>query len=123
MIDAKQLRIGNWVFDNFGYPDQITADWFGAFDMELDNVTENTFIPLTYEMLEKCGFVKTNGFIWNTENDGIADIYDKGGFRIHVEVSRGVFYTTQPKSVDYKYVHQLQNLYFALTGTELEINL
>ncbi len=123
MIDAKELRVGNWIMvagtgELHPIPAKVSDISVLFYNPELAGK-----IPLTYEILEKCGFSKTNGFIWNVENDRIADIYDKGDFRIHAEVSRGVFYTTQPKSIDYKYVHQLQNLYFILTGTELEIKL
>jgi hypothetical protein len=83
-------------------------------------------IPLTPELLEKCGFVRSqdedensltlvNGrktFKWVEGND---DDY----FLIY-QTDCGLDYNT---AFELEHLHQLQNLYYALTGEELEINL
>jgi hypothetical protein len=63
-------------------------------------------IPLTEEWLLKLGFEKTQGcFLKNgIRLLAIRDLYFRGSF---------------PIKTDIKFVHQLQNLYFALTNQEL----
>ena len=110
-MKTNELRIGNLVKDLDGYlckiasGDQIDWTWEA--------------IPLTKEWLLKFGF-KHNRY------------YDMYNIRIHnnvplwVTIIDGVgrvSITTNPiKLADINYVHQLQNLYFALTGKELKIN-
>lgn len=68
-------------------------------------------IQLTEEILLKFDFDKIeNGTYLN---------------KFYVTIVSGyfVFWITDIYSVAIKYVHELQNLYFALTGEELEINL
>lgn len=75
-------------------------------------------IPLTEERLLKCGFTKSKleGYDVHFKyshyllHSGITALYNSE-FSIKLDdVARGI-----------KYLHQLQNLYFALTGEELEI--
>lgn len=75
-------------------------------------------VPLTPEILEKCGAVKVEGE-WQFK---VAICALWISFRFHAshcysEIG-GIYLGGQ-----IKYVHQLQNLYFALTGTELEVKL
>ena len=69
-------------------------------------------IPLTEEWLLKFGLLKTKNSVLM---GGYELIYDDKNNMYNVFVYHGIFCTI-------KYVHQLQNLYFALTGEELKIN-
>lgn len=75
-------------------------------------------IPLTEEILLKCGFAKSS--------DGEHFFIGHYGFCL---VHDGQDYCMKPVIIDpmviayCRYLHQLQNLYFALTGKELEVNL
>lgn len=82
-------------------------------------------IPLTPEILEKCGFIKGRD---KDYPKSIADYYRKGRWlikltgpeydceiRISISWHKNITHITS--------LHQLQNLYFALLGEELEINL
>ena len=71
-------------------------------------------IPLTKEILLKCGFVKRNILFINDTIPFVKIV--KCGDYFDVIIGN-VFY------VKLYSFHQLQNLYFALTGQELEINL
>lgn len=121
MIKANELRIGNKV--KMKVPTSVDNEWFEttieAADLlgieRGDNLIEG--IPLTPEILEKCGFEKKTG-----SAPGIGDFYwhDNGIFetiRVHGDIIKleGI------DSIPVKHLHQLQNLYFALTGEELEI--
>jgi hypothetical protein len=104
-MKAEELRIGNWVKDENG-PYQIKGE-----HLDEDNFpTIQTWeIPLTQEWLLKFGFeFKAVGSEFIGHNMILHNWLNSREY-----VSWGV--------VKLKYVHQLQNLYFALTGRELTL--
>jgi hypothetical protein len=113
MIKANELRIGNWVIDSQGnyYKWQV-------YDWTIDDNQDVEPIPLSPEILEKAGFEKVNhvaGYsFYYLKKKGIPAIavYER---RIEINGSANLFHI--------KHLHQLQNLYFALTGEELSIEL
>lgn len=111
MIQANELRIGNWVEkftdweDSLGYS-PILPEEFLAIHTKPERVNP---IPLTEEILLKCGFEKYGDF-W----------YVLGNIKIEV-TTRGYFRFSG--YVRIYHLHQLQNLIFALTGEELEVEL
>lgn len=81
-------------------------------------------IPLTEEILLKCGFEsKTGRWIGKTWYIGINPRTEDYLFKLEQtdEKIEDFFFQNSFHSV--KYVHQLQNLYFCLTGEELTIEL
>lgn len=112
-MKANELRIGNYVKLPYGVEDVVNVG-----DPEGGGDTVNGYriekckpIPLTEEWLIKFGFEKTSlhylkkdGFIIQSEKD-------------YFECFLGNVV------VKLQYLHQLQNLYFALTGGELQINI
>lgn len=110
MIKATELRIGNWVDSSNGVLYQINKSHFENTDFRITKP-----IPLTPEILEKCGFLK-NGYNYK-ESDGIIDFFiDKDTSITYYEVGNIVF-------CNIYYLHELQNLYRWLTGEELKVNL
>ena len=117
MINANELRIGNCV----RHPDTAythrewgMSDWRFAYDFPeyMENISP---IALTEEWLLKFGFEKEKegsnyykGCLYWWSGDFYQEFYNEGAESLMI--SQGV-----------KYVHQLQNLYFALTGIELTI--
>lgn len=80
-------------------------------------------IPITEEILLKCGFEKEEVY-------GCPHVvfYFRGklmdltlDFKLSTSHSRDYGSQSVNGSQVFKYVHQLQNIYFALTGQELEI--
>jgi hypothetical protein len=120
MIQLNEIRLGNLVkadnekIWNSTYNGSIVAvDIDILMDIFKD---ENLYspIPLSVELLEQAGFKWQGGDHYaNEEND------------IWIEDKSGLYRFARPFLTKYnlKYLHQLQNLYFALTGTELEVNL
>jgi len=112
-MKASELRIGNLVDDN-GLVETVTSDHL-INDEYYDGLKGCLPIPLTNEWLIKFGFEKIRrSYCLNRS------------LRYRVIKTNGV-YTFRIEYIDSKhlaridYVHQLQNLYFALTGNELEI--
>lgn len=127
-MKANELRIGNWINAPNLIPmcvKNIQPDYINR-RIDAEGVSgsyklaEFSGIPLTPEILLKFGFenyknssmitVKDCGFI-EVENDGSVGVGDEDGHEA------GHWFSSK-KGVC-KYVHQLQNLYFDLTGEEL----
>jgi hypothetical protein len=109
-MKARELRIGNWVHNSINNQDFQIDCFLGRelctnvceFDSEEfdSKIKDLQPIPLTEEWLLNFGY--QIGMFW---------ILSTGEFRINIS---GIHY-------DIQYVHQLQNLYFALTGGELTL--
>ena len=126
-MKANELRIGNCVIlhsgNDYSRPIQHTLD---AIDINVCVIDEKRFspIPLTPEILVKCGFEKNDVFekMFKYLNNHDCDT-DKLTFRKEEGFIcfDGIKYRTLLKHI--KHLHQLQNLYFALTGEEIKIEL
>jgi len=119
-MEATELRIGNWVIVNEEC--QIEAIVHDAVCIStrfetyvLDDVKP---IPLTEEWLVRFGFEIKKG-AWGTS----AEIRI-GRVRYVLYQNRNVWSInpTDGFRVDFKYIHTVQNHYFALTGQELNQN-
>lgn len=113
-IKAEELRIGNWVMND--------ANYF-EFDVDCFNqINSIQPIPLTEEWLLNFGFNYRN------EHRGEGCIMDLKGEK-YKSASVAIPYKSQEGRLIYmtvwsapiNYVHQLQNLYYAITGEELKI--
>jgi len=119
---AEELRIGNWVYMGSDYGDeQVTAYQIYNFNMTrnqtADYYREWQPIPLTEEWLERFGLKREMVWVWSTHirHDTIM-LFDVGTKSVEFARNRSRSAIIIP---NIHYVHQLQNLYFALTGEEL----
>ncbi len=115
-LSARELRIGNIIIKNgkVHYTNHLTIrDIYG---LSIDDTDTFEPIPLTEEWLLKFGFIKSKlegydvhfKYSHHLLHSSITALYN-AEFSLSLDnVARGI-----------KYVHQLQNLYFALTGEEL----
>lgn len=76
-------------------------------------------IPLTEEILLKCGFEKYSEGNFVLGNFILSYLTTDENFEFEYKVSGIDSWLLK----DIKYLHQLQNLYFALTNEELTVNL
>lgn len=105
-MKLNELRIGNYVYA-FKTIWQIDNTDF----CNLEQVETYNFIPLTEEWLLKFGF----------ESNPYQDRYENKVIQVECNKLRGYTELWIDGMPHIKYIHQLQNLYFALTGEELEI--
>lgn len=123
MITQKELRIGNWIKMTYGNHSFCTVQGIDTEFIYTDIVTFDYTEPDEFEPIEltEFWFLKL-GF---TSSEEKFDYFSRNKYRIF-EKSNICFTIDQYghlKCIIYKhikYVHQLQNLYFALTGLELE---
>jgi len=117
-MKANELRIGN-LFDQFGNIHEATyctiKDLLAAPESQLWCKP----IPLTEEWLMKFGFVKIAN---DSEKKKDCDFARVGKLELCYDVDTNSYYPTINEYTILKYVHQIQNLYFVLTGEELTIN-
>lgn len=123
-IQAKALRLGNWV--KWGLVEvQVTEETAYRTYLKCKEGKVNG-IELTPDVLEKFGFGLVNGYYVISHYDvdfcfRFADFRDDYGF--YIEYTDSPFHSDENKkyfvSAGTKYLHQLQNLIFALTGEEL----
>lgn len=147
-MDARELRIGNYVtiendawYDLKDIPLMVTQvkifkdDMFpnssGSVtccqlkDLKWDYSQFDEFIKpisLTEEWLDRFELVKEYpGEMIVNEKKDLATYYHwvKGAFNVEISKDGTVCFEVYSHYIPVLYVHQLQNLYFALTGTEL----
>jgi hypothetical protein len=108
-MKASELRIGNYVYFH-GDVEEINIDHFNIFNIKKDGALLP--IPLTEEWLLRFGFEKNgnNQFILMEGSVDILFNKDLNGWTCD-----GINFSINMT----EHVHQLQNLYFALTGEEL----
>ena len=79
-------------------------------------------IPLTEEWILKFGFeVNTYGYVIGKDNLNIHIWMHDDGLVRDIELSSTMISGAYPKIENFKYVHQIQNLYYSLFGEELTI--
>lgn len=128
-MEAKNFRIGNIIrpFTQDGYELEIRPLKASEFFM-VDNHPESTKpVELTKDWLIKFGFTEGNKCYKNAYSLEVLKTdfylrpsYQDGfywGFNISDEKLDCELNDVKPL----KYVHELQNLFFAITGTELEL--
>lgn len=126
-ITAQELRIGNWIISPMGSSLQVYSifpEGIGVPNVkELFSYEQIKPIPLTPEILENAGFEKKSNDTGPPINDTV-ESFDKDGYSFSIDTS-GFWYLNgyNWNTKRFKYIHQLQNLYYALTGEELVFDL
>jgi len=124
---ATELRIGNIVrskVNGISKVEQIGSslnpDYVGGRSLE-GNYWENSYLPIeiTEEWLERMGFVKDTQYLDTWYHGQVVNLtIDTESHKAAVRANHMDYDWLK---TPYKHVHQIQNLYYALTGEELEI--
>jgi len=146
-MKANELRIGNLVLvDNPEYHPKLKDVYLRItgiyqatieYSIQLEHINQNpnkyydTYsqfmrfikpIALTEEWLLKFGFKKVNDWYEINYSDfNITIFFDDYGLIKDLQLSNTNISGAYPNVLNFQYVHQLQNLYFALAGNELEL--
>ena len=119
MIKANELRIGNWVefcgkyftLRSIDTIPRLRPSW-GGFSQN-PGLEDLNPVLLTPDIFEMCGMVRHKEIYFIHENNfGVKLVRDEY-FLMNTELQRK----------GYKYLHQLQNVYFDLVGAELQVKL
>jgi hypothetical protein len=118
-MEAKDLRIGNFVVTNFKREKEVTDIDHVSFIEDFMKLYDP--IPLTEEWLlkfEQFGKTDIEGTpcFFNGDNIMLFDRKDYFDAYLHSEVDGSVFFATR-----LFHVHQLQNFYYAIEKQELTI--
>ena len=118
-MKATELRIGNYIefCDNESWSLHIVVPKDLHVMHMLDSDLSESYrpIPLTKQWLRKFGFdYEGKTFHWYTKGK-VSISFTEGRMVLDIGVSYNQFKIPE-------YVHQLQNLYFALTGEELTLS-
>lgn len=127
-MKANELRIGNYIDRNglmviVTINDRNQVKFFDTINMmrtkwfSVDRACKG--ISLTEEWLKRFGFVRENEWVGFIGNYRIGIRFNDGNSAECDIIQDGKFISFGNSHI--KYVHQLQNLYFVLTGDELEI--
>lgn len=133
MIDPRELRVGNliWILhEDWEEEKAITTRHLIDLQHHIEFPDDERYsrggpkdyiaaIPLTAKWLERFGFKQFTPMsnVWWSIQIGDTEILDITIWPTCVEL----LYLDKRLPKDPQYVHQLQNLYFALTGKELEL--
>jgi hypothetical protein len=120
MITAQDVRVGNWLKSHLT-GEYVKVDWLVIKHL-LDGNIQSVYQPsipvyepvvLTPEILERAGFKTPDGY-----NSTV--LYKNG---LMIDYHMGKYKVRDHTLAPCDYLHQLQNLFFALCGTEIDINL
>ena len=118
-MNANELRLNNFIFDDNGDTTKVfSLSGYGCPEINDDQVSNRYKpIPLTEEWLVKFGFEKDI----ETKSWSILTSLEKFDYLFEISNKYQHYFQPDFARIDIKYVHQLQNLYFALTGEELTL--
>lgn len=133
MIKMTDFRVGNWIADYEVDPNKTT--YFQVEEIKkFNNKKLNNSLGVEYR----------NGSVWNGDDESLAiklteewllkfgfttfiiDVWDspeahKNNYHIVKHGEKWIFRGLGASIVEVKHIHQLQNLYFSVTGEELEV--
>ena len=123
-MNARELRIGNYAYliadGHEDEPDLLKWEQ-EDYDYYQNKMEYIKPIPIAEEELLWIGFNKVENDIPTYSKcfgDLIIDDYEYS-FNIYVDSEQNYFITVLGNKIIIKHIHQLQNLYFAITGKEL----
>ena len=132
MINANELRLGNYLMQKVATRIITTSCTYQHFELLSKGEKDLFPVILKTEILEKCGFIENKDYpllpsarefklvlpvIGNHQNEIYAYIKN------NKECFGRATLNGLPVSNNFYHLHQLQNIYFALTSEELKVNL
>jgi hypothetical protein len=132
MIKGHEFRLGNYLMHKTGVrilTVRCTVEHFAL----LPGGEKDLFpVVLSAPVLEKCGFTENKKYALLPESREfilVVPVMGSGAIEIKAYIKNNkecfgrVMMAGVPLSNNFHHLHQLQNVYFALTGNELEVTL
>ncbi len=133
MINPNELRVDNYVAHSDHPGDYFTIRGVckdrvhpielidnSGYAIKEDDLSKIMPIPITPELLEKCGFTKMGSSVYTDVECYELDGYFMAGGQLHKFINNN---TSVFLNIKIKFLHQIQNIFFALRNKELTINL
>ena len=126
MINAEELRLNNYISTENGsiHPVwEISDDHINCYGDDFGPRLEDIYpIRLTPQIVDICGFNEGDdnifGKLWYSQIDNHTSIkinFKEKDISCYLSIGKNKIY------LDCKYLHQLQNLYYVITGSELYV--
>ena len=131
MINASELRFGNYILFKFnGKISMIPCDFRHLEQLHTGDASSFYPVVLKPELLLKCGFIENKDYpllpqarefklvipvIGSNNNELYGYVKNNGECFVRATVNNNV------ASINFFHLHQVQNLFFFLTGNEMEI--
>jgi hypothetical protein len=133
MIKSNEFRPGNYLMHKTGVRILTVRCTLEHFALMAKGGEKDMFpVLLSAAILEKCGFVENKKYALLPESRefvlvvpvmGSGDIELRAYVKNNKECFGRAMLNKVPVSNNFYHLHQLQNLYFALTGNELDLEL
>lgn len=118
LLDGTYYDAHTWTVSDIGKTGVALESNIGYVSPDFKNVYP---IPITEEILTACGFKKQrligDRYYWFNGEFVLTDKMELA------ESDRYYDYLPANYSIGFDYLHQLQNVYFAITGIELDVNI
>lgn len=117
-MEAKNYRIGNYInYVTFSKTERVkvTSELISELDINSGSGSHRLYHPvrLNDDLLKNLGFKYNTKFM----------VFENGDVYLDSDYKSTPTYTFELNGLEtkIKYIHEIQNLFFALTGTELEL--
>jgi hypothetical protein len=120
-MNQLELRLGNWINSYHGNVRVVSLGQELVTTPNKIGVTHGAIysgIDLNYDILKKCGFRPLNSLYFVRDN---YSMWEFRCFAIKFRSNDGESFT--PIKAKCQYLHQLQNVYFFITGEEIQVEL
>jgi hypothetical protein len=133
MIKANEVRLGNYILQKINNRIVPVSCAFQHFELLQNGNTKDIYpVTLKAEILEKAGFLENKDYpLLPDAREFILALpvigNNKNEIRAYIKNNKECFgravVNGLPVSNNFYHLHQLQNLYFALTNEELEVKI
>lgn len=126
-MNVTELRIGNLVLDDNGKVVKVESILGSQYKVSVHSLDEEILTELRLDQIKPIKLSIDHLFLYGFEQvETYYDlwcIFEKDRFKIQFMYEDGFRMTRNNISIDYKYLHNLQNLHFILEGEELDVDI
>jgi hypothetical protein len=131
MIDASELRLGNYILHKSGVRILPVKAGFQHFELLAKGLAKDVFaIALKPDILQKCGFIENKKYhLFPDAREFVLTLpvmgNNKNEIYAYININKESYARASVNDLiisnNIYFVHQLQNLYYALVCKELEV--